>query len=248
MFSIEEVKAALDNEEFFLEYMPTISLPDMRCVGAEALIRWKNGDAVIYPSEFIPAIENTPLSGLITYWVISTVSKELGSWLQEQNGVRISINIPPEIVGRGGIAHVVRESRLGDVANKIMLEITERGLLDELGVLGINMAADSNVLIALDDITMNDASLLVLSRVAAHIVKLDKAFADELLHPDWTEQKIAGISALIRSGNLRVIAEGIETDRQVDILLNAGIQMAQGWHFSRSLRVDDFMGYHAQHQ
>jgi len=60
MYSFTEIKAALDRDDFFLEYMPTISLTDGRCVGAEALIRWQNGDTVIYPTEFIPMAEHTP--------------------------------------------------------------------------------------------------------------------------------------------------------------------------------------------
>jgi sensor c-di-GMP phosphodiesterase-like protein len=248
MYTFTEIQAALHRGEFFLEYMPTMSLLDDRCVGAEALIRWQHGDTVVYPSAFIPAIECTPLSGLITYWVIETVSKELHAWLREQDAVRISINVPPEIIGRGGIAYSARQSKLADVTDKLMLEVTERGLLDALGILGINQAANGNVLVALDDLVVNDASLLVLSRVSSSVVKLDKSFADEMLQADWADQKIAGIAALIKSGNLRVIAEGIETARQVEILLDAGVQMAQGWYFSRSLRAGDFMDYFARHQ
>jgi sensor c-di-GMP phosphodiesterase-like protein len=248
MYNIKDVHTALDNGKFFLEYMPTISLPDKRCVGAEALIRWQNGETVTYPSEFIPAIENTPLSGLITYWIIETVSKELRSWLVEQDAVHISINTPPEVIGRGGIYYAVKSSRLDVVSDKIMFEVTERGVMDALGVCAVNMAAEHNLLIALDDIAVNDASLLLLSRVLANVVKLDKTLADEMLQPGWTDQKIAGIAALIRCGELRVIAEGVETAEQVEILMNAGIQMAQGWYFSRSLRAADFKTYFAQNQ
>lgn len=248
MYDFAEIKAAFDGGEFFLEYMPTMSLIDQRCVGAETLIRWQNGDAVIYPSEFIPAIEHTPLSGLITYWVIETLAKELLAWLRQQDDIRISINVPPEIVGRGGIAYAASKVRLTDVADKLMIEITERGLLDSLGVFGINLTANSDVLIALDDLILNDASLLVLSRVTANVVKLDKSFADDMLRPDWSDQKIAGIAALIKNGNLRVIAEGVETIRQLEILAHAGVQMAQGWYFSQSLRAGDFMDFFARHR
>jgi sensor c-di-GMP phosphodiesterase-like protein len=248
MFSIDEIRSALDNQEFFLEYMPTMSLTDKRCVGAEALIRWRQGDRIVQPMEFIPMIENTPLSGAITYWVIDMVAKELGSWLREQHAVRISINVPPEIIGRGGLQYAAEKSRLCDVLDKLVLEVTERGLLDPLGIAGINEIAESKVLIALDDVSTNDASLIVLSRVPAHIVKLEKSFADQMLREDWSHKEIAGIAALIQSGNLNVIAEGIETETQVDILMKAGIQMAQGWYFSQSLPASDFIAYFSAHQ
>lgn len=248
MFSIEEIKTALNNGEFFLEYIPTISLVDRRCVGGEALIRWNKGDRILKPMEFIPDIENTPASGIITYWVIDNVAKELRSWMLAQNTVRISINIPPEIFGRGGLEYAAEKSQLLEVADKLMLEVTERGLPDPLGIAGINAAAQTKVLIALDDVSLSDANLFVLSRIPASIIKLDKSFVDEMLLPNWSSQKIASLAALIRDGNLHVIAEGVETARQVAILKNAGIQMAQGWYFSPSLPAEDFIAYFAIHQ
>jgi sensor c-di-GMP phosphodiesterase-like protein len=248
MYRFKEITEALGRGEFFLEYMPTISLSDGRCVGAEALIRWQRDDTVIYPSDFIPRVEGTPFAGLISYWVIETIAKELHQWLREQNQVRISMNVPPEIIGRGGLAYTAIRERLTDVLDKLMIEVTERGLLDAIGVFAINRAVGSNLLIALDDLVLNDASLLVLSRLECHVVKLDKSFADEMLLPDWTNKKISGIAALIKSGHLRVIAEGVETVRQVEILKKAGVQMAQGWYFSRSLRAADFIDFFAHHQ
>lgn len=248
MFSLREIRAALDNQEFFLEYMPTMSLVDKRCVGAEALIRWRRGSSIIQPMEFIPLIENTSLSGSITYWVIDTVAEELGAWLRDHHGVRISINVPPEIIGRGGLLYAAEKSRLCDVFDKVTLEVTERGLLDPLGLAGIIEVASSNVQIALDDVSMNDASLIVLSRVPADIVKLEKSFADRMLHKDWSYKEISGISALIQNSNLKIIAEGIETAAQVHILEEAGIQMAQGWYFSRPLPAPDFITYFSAFQ
>jgi sensor c-di-GMP phosphodiesterase-like protein len=243
MFTLHELQHALDHGEFFLEYLPTIALADGRCVGGESLIRWQRADEVIYPLEFIPLAENTWLSGRITYWVVETVSHELRSWLMKRTGLHISINVPPEIIGRGGLTYAAHTSRLDDVLDKIMFEVTERGLLDELGVAGLNVALEQGQQVALDDIGTNDASLLVLSRVGTGTVKLDKSFADEMLQPDWTADKIAGIAALIRRGKLRVIAEGVESRRQRDILAEAGVQMAQGFYFARPMRAKQFTAF-----
>ena len=248
MFIHEDIKAALHNGEFFLEYLPTMSLVDNRCAGAEALIRWRKGSRIVPPMEFIPAIENTPLSGAITYWVIDTIANELRSWLLEQENIHISINIPPELFGRGGLEYAAQKSHLVDVADKLILEVTERGLLDPLGIAGLDAASNTILLIAMDDLSVNDAKLFVLSRVPADIVKLDKSFADDMLRPDWSTEKIASIAALIRNGNLYVIAEGVETVKQRDILIDAGVQMAQGWYFSRSLPASAFIDYYAAHQ
>jgi hypothetical protein len=131
VIELGEIQEGLAKEEFFLEYLPTCSLKSNRCVGAEALIRWRRGSTVL-PGEFIPRVENTPLSGLLTYWVIETVGRELGSWLRTHAGVHLHINVPPEILGRGGIAYAVAKAGLMDVAHKIVLEVTERGVPDKL--------------------------------------------------------------------------------------------------------------------
>ena len=115
-------------------YRPICSLKSNRCVGAEALIRWRRGPTVIPPDEFIPCIENTPLSGLLTYWVIEEVGRELGGWLRAHAGVHININVPPEILGRGGLVYAATKAGLMDVAHKIVLEVTERGVPDKLGI------------------------------------------------------------------------------------------------------------------
>ena len=77
MINIDEISAGLSRGEFFLEYMPTVNLADGRCVGAEALVRWRRSTGVVPPNEFIPLIEEHPLAGLLTYWVIETIASEI---------------------------------------------------------------------------------------------------------------------------------------------------------------------------
>jgi sensor c-di-GMP phosphodiesterase-like protein len=248
MFSLDEIHAGLKQEEFFLEYLPTISLSDDRCVGAEALIRWRHEERVVQPLEFVPVVENTPLSGTLTYWVMETVAKELGDWMREQDDIRVSINVPPEVLGRGGLRYAAEKSNWQGLAGKFMLEVTERGLPDALGLAALDAARRSDVLIALDDVDVEQANLFVLSRISAGVIKLDKSFADRMLRQDWTDSQIDGLAALINSGNCRVIAEGVETALQVTILKDAGVQMAQGFYFSPPLPAAAFIDYHSAHQ
>ena len=102
MINVDTIRDGLAHGEFFLEYLPTVTLADGRCVGAEALSRWRRSSGVVPPDEFIHLIEGTPLSGMLTYWVIETVAKELGDWLRAHKEAHISINVPPEILGRAG--------------------------------------------------------------------------------------------------------------------------------------------------
>jgi sensor c-di-GMP phosphodiesterase-like protein len=248
MYSLEEIRTGFEANEFILEYLPTISLSNQSCVGAEALIRWRRADQVVPPLEFVPQIESSPLSGPMTYWIIERVAMELGDWLREQEGVHISINVPPELFGRGGLHYAVQKSNLSDVSNKLMMEVTERGLPDAMGIAAIADARRAGVLVALDDLNMNETNIVVLSRIHTDVVKFDKSFADQMLQPDWKPEDIEGLSALITSTCFKVLVEGIETARQADIVKDAGVHLAQGFFFSPPLPAPRFMEYFSAHQ
>ena len=102
---LNTIRSALEAREFFLVYQPIVRLRDELCFGAEALIRWRRENTVLNASEFIPSTDGTPLSGVLTYWVIDTVAAELGDWLDNHTTAHISVNVPPEILGRGGLEY-----------------------------------------------------------------------------------------------------------------------------------------------
>jgi sensor c-di-GMP phosphodiesterase-like protein len=216
-------------------------------VGGEALVRWQREGEVVYPMDFVPHVESTALSGMLTYWVLDQVAKELLPFLKRNPSLCISVNVPPEVFGRGGIQYVMRHSGLSEVAPQIMLELTERGLLDKVGLSGVYYAGRGSVKIALDDVNTHDSALLLLSRAHANTIKLDTDFADNMLKPGWDPGQLDSIKAIVRTSDLQVIAEGISSEKQVKILRDAGIQLAQGWLFSPSLAASRFMQYCEDH-
>jgi sensor c-di-GMP phosphodiesterase-like protein len=227
--------------------LPTISLTDGHCLGAEALIRWRRENKIIPPGEFIPLAENTPLSGLLTYWVIDTVAAELGNWLRANPQAHVSINVPPEILGRGGMAYAARQSGLDELASQVILEITERGLPDLIGVESINQGGGVGVKVALDDVTLvGGANLAVLARCHFFAIKLDKSLIDQIGPqcpvPEW----LKSVTALLKSSQLQVIAEGVETEQQLKTLRAAKIQAAQGFYFSRPVPAAAFLAFHRE--
>ena len=157
MVHIDEISRGLTEGEFFLEYMPTVTLADGRCVGAEALVRWRRPTGVVPPDEFIPLIEETPWAGLLTYWVIETIAKEIGDWLRSHPESHIGINIPPTLLGRGGLEYAVVKSGLSEFRGQIILEVTERGLPDRQGVTALEAASLVGMRVALDDLTLTGA-------------------------------------------------------------------------------------------
>ena len=130
MTQVDAIHDGLVQGEFFLEYLPTVSLDDGRCVGAEALARWRRSSGVVQPDEFMPFIEGTYLSGLLTYWVLETVSEELGDWLRIHKELDIGINVPPEILGRGGLEYASTKAGVSDLRDQVVLEPAEPRVLE----------------------------------------------------------------------------------------------------------------------
>jgi sensor c-di-GMP phosphodiesterase-like protein len=246
MVTVDDISEAMDRNELFVEYQPIVLLSDFSCIGAEALVRWHRAGAIVQPSEFLHAILNTPLSGRLTYWVIDTVAAELGDWLSEHPRAQVSINIPPEILGRGGLQYAAERSGLAARANQIVLEITEHGVPDELGLQALNMLAERGLRIALDDVALNGVNLALLARCNFNVIKLDRQLTSQLAQglppPPW----LAALSSLLRNSALQVVAEGVETRYQADALVEAGVQMAQGFFFSASLAAPALIDYHAR--
>jgi EAL domain-containing protein (putative c-di-GMP-specific phosphodiesterase class I) len=245
MIKPSDVSAAMDRGELFIEYLPTVMLSNRRCVGGEALVRWRRDGAVLQPRDFLSVIEHTPLSGTLTYWVIDTVATELSEWLAENPEVQIGINVPPEILGRGGIEYAARRSGLRARADQIVLEITERGVPDRLGLAALNAMAERGVHVALDDVVLSGVNLALLTRCSFSIVKIDRTLTAQLVpgapQPEW----LAGLTSLLSNSTLQVIAEGIESRYQSQTLLEAGVQMGQGFLFSSPLIARDLKRFHA---
>ena len=237
------IRSALDAREFFLVYQPIVSLRDGHCFGAEALIRWRREDIVLNASEFIPLTDQTLLSGTLTYWVIDTVALELSDWLGGHEAVHISINVPPEILGRGGLEYAATKSGLRARIKQLIVEVTERGIPDQLGLDALNSIPSTGARVALDDTTLSGANLALLTRCNFDFVKIDRMLVAELTPDKPPASWLDGLAPLLQTTSLQIIAEGVETAFQADALRAAGVQLAQGHYFAAPLSARDFKGY-----
>jgi EAL domain-containing protein (putative c-di-GMP-specific phosphodiesterase class I) len=246
MIDYQAVEEGFARDEFFLEYMPTVSLVDGRCVGTEALARWRRPTGVVLPADFIPLLENTPLSGRLTYWVIDTVAAELTPWLRANPSVHVGINVPPEILGRGGLAYAAEKSGLREFANQLVLEITERGVPDLLGLKALVGLPEAGVRLALDDVTMSGANLAILTRCPFSIIKIDHTMVQQIGPENPCPEWLQGIAALLQTTQLDVVAEGVETEFQVAALKASGVTLAQGFHFARPTSAAGLAEFHVR--
>jgi sensor c-di-GMP phosphodiesterase-like protein len=244
-FDLRAIQAAFERREFFLKYQPIVSLQDRRCLGAEALVRWRRPDgSTLDASGFMPSTDRTPLSGIITYWVIDTVAVELSTWLDTHPEASVAINVPPEILGRGGLDYAANQSGLRARARQLILEITERGVPDQQGLDALNRVPETGARIALDDTTLSGANLALLMRCPFDFVKVDRLLVSQIgqqpRRPAWLD----GLAALLDRTSLQIVAEGIETSVQGEVLKHAGVQWGQGHLFSPPLSVEAFMQYY----
>jgi len=243
---LNAIRDGLNRGEFFVEYLPIVSLDDQSCLGAEALIRWRRPDGVVaLPDKFIPLAENTPLSGLITYWLIDTLAVEASDWLRAHPEAHLSLNVPPEILGRGGLEYAAVKSGLGEFRSQLILEVTERGIPDQLGLMALNSMSNGGIQLALDDVMMSGTNLALIARCNFHIIKLDRLLiaqvTPECPHPDW----LRSLAGLLQASDLTVVAEGIESETQLQALRAAGVQWGQGYHFSPPLAISEFIAWYA---
>ncbi|MDF3822493.1 EAL domain-containing protein [Leptospira sp. 96542] len=241
--SNEDVVSGLEQGEFHLEYMPIVSLTSGDCVAAEALIRWKKDGRAVSPAVFIPEIEGTPAIGLLTYWLVEQVAVELGAWLRAHRDFHISINVPPELFGRGGLQYAAHHAGVKDLYPQFVLEMTERGSPDHISLEGLRSARRLGLGIAIDDVEADGLSLVLLARTKLDYIKLDKSVVDQIASEGLIEQTKEEIRRVAASGHPIVVAEGIEHELQAKKLMELGVQWGQGWFFSKSLPVAAFLAF-----
>lgn len=241
----EQIEKALENNEFHVEYMPTVDLASGHCTGAEALIRWISHGENIAPDEFIPLIENSMLSGIVTYRIIDRVAQDLLDWMKQHDGIHISVNVPPEIIGRGGLQYAVEKSGLIHCLDKLIMEITERGFPDQLALDTLG-EIKGRVKVAIDDFGTGDANMMRLSQLTADIIKLDKYFVSQITTTNPEPKIVTGLVAFAKAMGFDIIAEGVENQLQVDTLTSLKVDMAQGFFFSHPLMPEEFVQFHNQ--
>ena len=198
------------------------------------------------PDAFVPLIEETPVSGMLTYWVMETVARELGDWLGDHEDVHISFNVPPELLGRGALEYVATITGLMELKRQIVLEVTERGLPDRLGVAALEAASKAGIRVALDDVTLGGANLAVLLRLNLDIIKLDRSLITQITPESQSPSWLVGLSALLHATRVEVIAEGVEREDQVAALRTCGVSMVQGYYFSRPVAAEGFKAFYSR--
>jgi diguanylate cyclase (GGDEF)-like protein len=241
----QQLLDAVERDEFLLLYQPQISFASSRIVGMEALIRWRHPElGMVPPAEFVPLAEETGAIGAIGEWVLETACRELHGWFSAGVApLRLAINISgrqyndPKLVA--SIQRTLEDT--GFPPHLLELELTESVIMEDvvdaarrlgdLHALGINLAVD--------DFGTGYSSLSYLRRFPIRSLKVDRSFVRDIAHNEASAAVARAIIAFGSALGLKVIAEGVESHDQYEILRGCGCDELQGYLFSRPVPADD---------
>jgi len=246
-----EIATAIRNGEFEVHYQPIVELRTGHCVGAEALIRWRRPDGSwVRPDLFIPVAEETGMIGEITGLVIEAVGRDLGRELARDPALHIGINLAPDDFKTDKVLDRLLRltATLGLAPGQIWIEATERGFIDyEAARDVISKAHAAGYKVSIDDFGTGYSSLTHLQQIAFDALKIDKSFVDTIGVPSAKSAVIFHIIEMAKALGATLIAEGVEEQAQADYLRENGVELAQGWLYSRALPAGEFKAYLAAH-
>jgi diguanylate cyclase (GGDEF)-like protein/PAS domain S-box-containing protein len=235
------IHRALDNNEFSLVYQPQVNLRTGEIVGVEALLRWEHPEhGAISPAEFIPFAEESGLIIDIGYWVFKTACAELSRWrtagLPE---IRMSINISArQLMEDNIVRNIISIMKDYDVPGScIELEITENAIMDDMDsiIRKLQELSSHDITIAIDDFGTGYSSLSYLHKLPIHTLKIDRTFLKESRINKGDNTIINTIVAMAKGLSLNVIAEGVESQAQLEYLRAIECSEAQGFLFGKPL-------------
>jgi len=237
------LRHALKNNEFVLHYQPIIELQSGTIVGVEALVRWqRTPEELVYPGDFIGVAEDTGLILPIGLWVLREACRQMELWHRQfprEKPLTISVNISPRQFVQPNLVDQIQQIILetGIDPTTLRLEITESltmgdvertiQILSQLRALGVRFS--------IDDFGTGYSSLSYLHRFPLDVLKIDRSFVMRMNEDKERLQIVETIMTLARNLGIEVVAEGTETEIQVDHLRNLGCDFGQGFFFSRAL-------------
>ena len=242
-----ELRHAIECGEIISYYQPQIALPSGRLAGAEALARWTRPDgSIVPPSSFVPLSEEMGISDLLFEGVMRHVLETLSRW-QDAGGwdVPISVNLSAHQLRNNNLVGLVQSMITEQNMRKSLLnlELTENVLLEDLTLARpvLDGLSELGVGIHIDDFGTGYSSLSYLAELPVQTLKIDQSFIRKLTESSTNERIVQAIIALGKAMELDVVAEGVETREQLDLVSRFGADLAQGFLISEPLPEEDFI-------
>ncbi|MBL8817176.1 MAG: EAL domain-containing protein [Planctomyces sp.] len=241
-----ELHHAIQSNDISVQYQPLLNLRTGEMTSCEALARWRTtGGDQISPAEFIPVAEQSGLVSHLGDVILSTVCRQLVQW--NDRGIRpnrSAINLSARQLRSPGFVQRVKEilDREGASPDWFTFEVTETAIMEDSanGIQLLDQLSRLGITLALDDFGTGQSSLSYLRNLSIHFLKIDRSFVNDL---PADERAVAIVDSVIRLGQsrgLRIVAEGIETHRQLDTLSDMGCDFGQGYLIAHPLSSDEF--------
>lgn len=238
--------SALERQELQLHYQPQVNLITGRIIGAEALLRWHSSElGEVPPEQFLPIAEETGLAVPINEWVLQTACTQARAWYDASHlPIRMAINVSARQLQQQNlvqtVAAVLAQTRLA--ADQLVLEFTETSIMEEVDptIATLQELQAMGVHISIDDFGTGYSSLNYLKRFPISILKIDRSVVSQIT-TDAKDAAIAkAIIAIAQSLQLKVVAEGVETEAQFALLRQSGCLAMQGFLFSPAIPAAEF--------
>ncbi len=249
--SIEHIRRALDRREFELYYQPKVNMRTGAVVGAEALIRWRHPErGLLPPGDFLPIIEEHPISVELGEWVIDAALNQITQWNAAGLDISVSVNVGARQLQQVDFTQCLAEMLAAHPQvrfGQLELEIVETSALEDVTKVSELMYAclAMGVNFALDDFGTGYSSLTYLKRLPADLLKVDQTFVRGMLEDSNDLAIVQGIVGLARAFRRQIIAEGVETAAHGALLLSLGCELGQGYGIARPMPAADLPGWAA---
>ena len=234
-----DLRVAVASGAFELHYQPLVDASSGRILACEALLRWRHPEkGLVSPAQFIPIAEDTGLIVAIGEWVLAKACKDAMNWPQ---GTRVAVNLSPIQFKRGDVVGAVLSAlrTSGLPPERLECEITESLMMSDTPATreAISSLCAMGVRLALDDFGTGHSSLSRLHGIPFHKLKIDKSFVDKLGQTPESMAIVKAIVSLARELGKTVVAEGVETRVQMDILQKLHVTELQGYFFSKPVPI-----------
>jgi EAL domain-containing protein (putative c-di-GMP-specific phosphodiesterase class I) len=239
---------ALARNQFELHYQPKVDTATGTVHGAEALIRWRHPErGVVPPADFIPIAEECGLITSIGEWVVREACRQASAWRAAGlPSVRVAVNLSATQFRQGNLLEMIR-SALTDAdldPQFLEVELTESSVMTdpEESIMILEQLSKMGVLVSVDDFGTGYSSMSYLRRFPIDKLKIDRGFIAEIMTRPDDASIVRAIVSLAHSLRLKVVAEGVETNEQLNFLTALGCDQYQGFHYSPALQAHDFEG------
>ncbi|MCR2806878.1 bifunctional diguanylate cyclase/phosphodiesterase [Paenibacillus soyae] len=240
------LRKALSLNEFFLHYQPQFRATDNQIVGVEALVRWRHPSrGVVSPGIFIPIAEETGIIYELGSWVLREACRQMKEW-HEAGGplIPVSVNLSSQQFHQPNLSSYIQSilEETGLAPQYLELEITESMMMDPGTSTSIlNELSECGIRISLDDFGTGYSSLSYLKLLPIHKLKIDRSFIRDITENPNDKAIVATIISMAQHLKMDVIAEGIETKEQLDVLMANDCKEIQGYYFSKPLPADELV-------